>query len=99
MISSVILTISYLKGDLIGIQFKTLPEGHVLQEYLKHLSPPSQFATCSDMIQILHGQARKTYINREVILQEYKASTYICIFRHRLIKMTLLHAIFLTEGM
>ena len=60
MISAVILTISYLKGDLIGIQFKTLPEGHVPQEFLKHLRPPSQFAACSDMIQILHGQARKT---------------------------------------
>lgn len=68
MISAVILTISYPKGVITGIQFKTLPEGHVLQEFLKHLCPPSQFAACSDMIQILHGQARKTYINCEVIL-------------------------------
>ena len=53
MILSVIMTISYLRGDLIGIQFKTAsPESHVLQEFLKLLSPHSPFAAYGDAMQL-----------------------------------------------
>lgn len=53
MILSVIRTISYLRGELIGIQLKMAsPESYVLQEFLKLLGPHSQFTACGDAVQI-----------------------------------------------